>query len=856
MRIYNYKNKDNKSSVKKRLSFKFNWKRKNLLTWFFRIFAVGLIFIALTFAYYAKDLPDPNKLLERKVAESTKIYARDNSLLYEIHGEAKRTLVNLDQISPDLQHATIAIEDKDFYNHHGLYFKGIFRSIFRYAINLGPSGGGGSTLTQQFVKNAILNNDKSFDRKIREAILSLSLEAKFSKNDILKLYLNEIPYGRNAYGIEAAAQSYFNKDAKDLTLAQSAYLAALPQSPSRYNPLGPNRKILDGRKDHILSLMREQGYINAEQEKKAKEEKVEFTKTRTAITAPHFVFMVQDYLAQKFGEKTLQEGGLKVYTTLDPALQKIAEEAVKTGVEKNGKKYNANNASLVAIDPKTGQILALVGSKDYFGTPQPEGCTPGKNCLFEPNVNVAISERQPGSSFKPYVYVTAFGKDFKYAPATMLLDVTTNFGKYGDKDYIPQDYDGKERGPISMRSALAGSLNIPAVKTLALVGVDNAVQTARNLGITSPLSDCGLSLVLGGCEVKLIDHVAAYSSLANGGVKNEKTAILKIEDSNGKILEEFKENPQTVLDPQAVYLLTSIMTDNTARTYVFGPNSPLILPGRKVAAKTGTTQKWHDGWTLGFTPSLAAGVWTGNNDGTYLKKGADGVLVAAPIWHDFMEKALKDKPAEDFFQPVGIKHVVVDELSGKLPTTNTPSTKDEVFADYSVPTQTDDVHQVAAIDSLTNQPATNLTPPNQIIYEKLTVLHSEKPELPAWENAVIAWALANGYKYPQGLGQPLPPDNNSDNPSVNILEPLEDSNILSSPFNINVSAAGKNSISRVDVYIDGNVVASLASQPYFFTIYNKYPTGQHTIAVKAVDILGKSADTSVNVNFGPANNAN
>ncbi len=847
--MYSYKNKEPKSKFRKKGFLKWHWDVKKLGLWGFRLIALGIITGALIFAYYAKDLPDPNKLLERQVTESTKIYARDNTLLYEIHGEAKRTLVNLDQISPDLQHATIAIEDKDFYQHHGLYFRGIFRSVFRYAINLGPSGGGGSTLTQQFVKNAVLNNSKSFDRKIREAILSLSLEARFSKDDILKLYLNEIPYGRNSYGVEAAAQSYFGKHAKDLSLAESAYLAALPQSPSRYNPFGPNRQILDGRKDYILSQMREQGYITKEQEQAAKDEKVEFSKTKTAINAPHFVLMVQDYLAQKFGEKTLQEGGLKVYTTLDPSLQKIAEEAVLKGVEKNSKKYNGNNAALVAIDPKTGQILAMVGSKDYFADPLPEGCKPGKNCLFEPNVNVAVSSRQPGSSFKPYVYLTAFSKEFKYAPATMLLDVTTNFGRYGDKDYAPQNYDGKERGPISMRQALAGSLNIPAVKTLALVGVDNAVQTARDLGITSPLADCGLSLVLGGCEIKLLDHVAAYSVIANGGVKHEKTAILKIINRDQKILEEYKDEPQIIADPQAVYLLTSIMTDNKARAYVFGSNSPLILPDRPVAAKTGTTQKWQDGWTVGFTPSLAAGVWVGNNDGTLLKKGADGVFVAAPIWNEFMKTALKDNPVEEFKQPPGITKIVVDELSGKLPSNNTPSTKEEVFADYSIPVQTDDVHQTVAIDSITHLPATSQTPPSQIIYENYVVLHSEKPEIPAWENAVIAWALANGYRYPQGLGIPSVPNNNTTNPVVNILQPQEEAIISEVPFLVNVSAVGNNPISRVDVYIDGFFVASKTSMPYLFTLYNQYSNGPHTIAIKVVDILGNTADTSVNVTF-------
>ena len=593
MKVYSYRIKERggkspKENIPLKRRFKlpnwwpFKFKRpKNIFTLLFRIFAISILFLALLFLYYAKDLPDPNKLLNREVPESTKIFDRGGKLIYEIHGEAKRTLVGLDQMGPYIKDASIAIEDKDFYQHHGISITGILRSAVRYVKNLGPSGGGGSTLTQQFVKNAILaNKDGIFGRKIPEAILSLEIEARFSKDDILKLYLNEIPFGRNAYGIQAAAESYFNKDAKDLTLAESAYLAALPQAPTYYNPLGLHRDALDRRKNTVLTNMREQGYITVEQEQQAKEETVEFIKPNTAITAPHFVVWVQDYLASKYGEKTLEEGGLRVYTSLDLRLQETAEKAVSEGVAKNAEKYNAHNAALVAIDPKTGQILAMVGSKDYFADPEPAGCIPGKNCVFEPNVNVALSQLQPGSSFKPYVYVTAFGPDFKYSPATMLVDVVTNFGTYNGRAYAPQNYDGRERGPVSMRSALAGSLNIPAVKTLDLVGVDKAVETARSLGITSPMADCGLSLVLGGCEVRLLDHVAAFSVLANGGVKNEKTPILKILDKDGNTLEEYKDNPKEVINPQSAYQLVNIMTDDSARAYIFGAGSALTLPGR------------------------------------------------------------------------------------------------------------------------------------------------------------------------------------------------------------------------------------------------------------------------------------
>ncbi len=848
MKVYSYKPpKVSSTKLKSSRRFKFKFNLKKTLTWVFRLFAVGIFATAMLFLYYAKDLPDPNKLLDRQVPESTKIFARDNSLLYEIHGEYKRTLVNLDQISGDLKNATVAVEDKDFYKHGGISFTGIARAIM-VDIMSGKKSQGGSTITQQFVKKSILTDDKFWDRKIREIILAVAIDSRFSKEDILKFYLNEIPYGRNAYGIEAASQSYFNKSAKDLSLAESAYLAAMPQAPTFYNPLGPNRSNLDNRKNTILYLMQQQGYITEDQKNQAENEKVTFSKLTTGIKAPHFVLWVQDYLANKFGEKTLEEGGLKIYTTLDPRLQEIAETAVKNGVEKSSKKYNANNAALVAIDPKTGQILAMVGSKDYFADSEPAGCTPGKNCTFEPNVNVALSQRQPGSSFKPYVYGTAFKKEFGFAPASMLVDVVTDFGTFNGKAYIPGNYNGQSYGPISIRKAMAGSLNVPAVKTLALVGVENAVQTARDLGITSPLSNCGLSLVLGGCEVRLVDHVAAMSVIANGGVKNEKTPILKIVDKENNTIEEFKSNPQSVFDPQAAYEVISIMTDNDARSYVFGPNSPLILPGRPVAAKTGTTQNWHDGWTLGFTPSLAAGVWTGNNNGELLKKGADGVLVAAPIWHDFMVAALKDTPAEDFPAPSGIQKVVVDELSGKLPTDASPNTKTETFADYSAPSTYDNVHIKVATDSITGQPATTETPQDKIIYKVYTVLHSEKRDNSNWENPVVEWALAHGFFYPPNDAQILQPaGGGTQNLSINILEPADGSTISQIPFSLTANVVSGNAIVKVELYINGELYKNSLSQPYTFNIDKNLSDGIYTLAVKAIDINGNSADTSATV---------
>jgi 1A family penicillin-binding protein len=844
MRIYTYNTTNNKKPtlwkrIKKGLE-SLPWRR--IFTWLFRLGAVGILAAAALFIYYSQSLPDPNRLINRVVPESTKIFAKDGTLLYEIHGEVKRTLVGIDDISPSLRQATVAIEDKDFYNHSGISVRGLLRSVYINILNLDIHGQGGSTITQQFVKNALLTREKAYTRKLKEIILSIELEARFSKDEILQLYLNEIPYGRNTYGAEAASLTYFAKPAKELSLAESAYLAAIPQSPTYYNPSGPNRDALDRRKDIILEAMRAQGYISEEQMTEAKNTKVTFQTIKTAIKAPHFVLYVENYLAGQYGEKTLQEGGLKVYTTLDAKLQDIAERAVSDNITKTEKKYNNHNAALVAIDPKTGQILAMVGSKDYFGTSTPEGCKPS-HCLFDPQVNAALSDLQPGSSFKPYAYVTAFKKEFGYAPASMLVDVNTAFSK----SYQPRNYDFKEHGPVSMRQALAGSLNIPAVKTLALVGVDNVVETAHDLGITSPLADCGLSLVLGGCEVKLLDHVASYATLANGGNKHEKTAIVKIEDKEGRILEEFVDKSDQVIDPEAVYALTSIMIDNAARAYVFGTNSPLTLKGRSVAAKTGTTQEWHDGWTMGFTPSLAAGVWTGNNDGTKMSKGADGVYTAAPIWHQFMEEALQDTPVEEFVAPAGITKVTVAAISGKLPTEYTPDTKIETFQSYAVPKEYDPIHVAVAVDKTTGLPAGSDTLPENIVQQAFKVLHSERPSDPAWETPVKEWAAKNGYlsQAPEASINTGP----ETKPIISIKSPVDQSVITVLPITVTIETA-EQGIARIDIALDGEAFGSLFSPPYQISLNQSLTEGQHILTAHAVTKNGNSGDTSSVFFFG------
>jgi membrane peptidoglycan carboxypeptidase len=652
---------------------------------FVSVFVVIGVFSAAYLVAVNQSLPSFEELQHRDVPESSKLYARDGTLIYEFYGEYKRSRVDLERISPYLIHATLAIEDKDFYNHGAVSLPAMIRAL-RANYETGAPVQGGSTITQQFVKNALLDRKKVYSRKIREILLAYKVESHFSKDEILELYLNEIPYGRNSYGAEAAAKAYFGKSASELNLAESAYLAALPQAPSYLSPTGPNAAALEARKDLVLQRMFEQGYISEYEMYQARTVPVAFVENKSKLVAPYFVAWVQTYLMQKYGEKFLQEGGLKVYSALDMNLQVLAEQVVKEGAEQNRIKNRAYNAALVAVDPSNNKVVAMVGGKDFWAPPEPAGCLVGKNCRFEPNVNVAIRPRQPGSSFKPYAYLTAFKPEHGYTPLSRVLDVPTVFGISGGRPYIPQNYDGRSHGLITIRKALAGSLNIPAVRTLQAVGVENVVQTAHDLGITSPMKNCGLSLVLGGCEIKLLDHTIAFSVLANGGKGNLQSPFIRIEDKHGNVLEDATGAPTQIVNPEAVYLLISIMSDDQSRQYIFGPNNPLNFPdGRPVAAKTGTTQNWKDGWTIGFTPQLAVGVWTGNNDSSVMRAGADGVFTAAPIWQKFMIAAHKNLPVRDFEVPAGIIQVAYDRNTNKPVTRDSKNVRMEPIPWYAIP---------------------------------------------------------------------------------------------------------------------------------------------------------------------------
>lgn len=737
--------------------------------------------------------PDVQHFLSLTPQGSTKLYAKDGTLLYEIFKDVKQTYVPLRDINPYAVHATVAIEDKDFYIHKGISVPSMLRSA-AMDYYLQDTQYGGSTITQQLVKNSILTSEKSIVRKVAEVIWAMEIEKNLSKDQILERYLNNIPYGRNTAGIEAAAKGYFGKSSRDLTLAESAYLAGLPQAPSLYSPSGENRDVLDGRKDYILSLMRDQGYITNEEYEQARNERVTFVQNVDIIRAPHFVFWLRQELIKQLGEEKVYKGGLKIETSLDLHLQTLAENTVKEFGEKNSKQYRANNAALVAIDPKTGQVLAMVGSRDYFGKAEPAGCKVGSDCMFEPNTNVATSLRQPGSSFKPYVYVTAFGEDFKFTPATIVQDIRRNFGSSA-APYIPNNYNYAQYGNVSVRKALGGSLNIAAVNTISKIGVEPVIGTLRNVGITAPLKNCGLALALGACEISLLEHTAGFAVFANIGKKNSATGIVRIRDPLGRIMIQDAPENEQVINPAAAYELVDIMSDNDARSYIFGKKNPLTLEGRKVAAKTGTTQNWKDGWTVGFTPELAVGVWTGNNDGRLMKAGADGVFVAAPIWNAFMTQALKDVPAGEFIEPFNVSRVAVDSR-GRIVKPRSVKQRMEVMADYAIP-----VREIQPI--------------------KPRVLSAVEPSIPS--------------------------DGDPNKDATIILEPFGNSVILNTPFEVKVYTGSSTIETSVDLYIDNKKIETKPSAPFLFVVPDQLKNGWHTIKAVATHFDQFQSETSIRV---------
>ena len=781
------------------------------------------------FFWLSKDLPEPGQLIDRKVIQSTKIYDRTGeTILYDIHGDIKRTQVHLNELPPYIAWATITIEDQDFYNHKGINLKGILKAVL---IDYPKTGRlrGGSSITQQLIKNAVLSPERTVTRKIKEAALAYRIEQKFTKEEILEMYFNEIPFGSVAYGIEAAAQTYLGKSARDLTMGEAALLAAMPQSPSYYYN---HQDELFGRQQHILNQMVEEGYIKPAEAEAAKQETIEIQQIKENIIAPHFVMYVREMLTQRYGTSMVEQGGLEILTTLDLELQKKAEEAIDAWAEKNETTYKAHNASLVALDPKTGEILAMVGSRDYWDTEN------------DGNFNVTLALRQPGSSIKPFIYTAGLQKGF--TPETVLFDTLTTFKHYPE-DYTPHNYNDQMFGPVTIHKALAGSLNIPAVKTIYLAGIENVIDLLEDFGYTSfgERSRFGLSLVLGGGEVKLLEHTAGFGTLANEGELATTYAIQKIKNGENRTIEEHKGKVKRVLDEDIARQITNILSDNEARTFVFGESNYLTLPDRPVCAKTGTTNDNKDAWTLGFTPSLVAGVWVGNNDNTPMSGRAAGAVVAAPIWHEFMATALKDQPVEAFPEPPEIE-IEKPILKGDLAE-----------------------EQIVRINKNNGKIATEFTPPSLIIEKKYRTVHNilhyvnkddpqgpepanplEDPQYENWETAVQGWAKENGYTT-EGL--PTEYDDSfseGERPNISFVSPGYHETIRSQPLTGQVSVASTSSISRVEYYLNSKKIATAYSSPYDLSAKIKeVPNGFHLLKAVVYDSRENFNEATIEINL-------
>ncbi len=783
--------------------------------------------IVLTNVAWAVALPIPafGELRNRQVEVSTKLYDRSGKvLLYDTSGSMRHSSVPLSDISPHLLLATIAIEDYTFFEHDGIRPTAIIRALLTNLMD-GSLSQGGSTITQQVIKNTLLTKDKSLIRKLKEWVLALRIENHYSKDQILETYLNETPYGGTIYGVEEASQAYFAKPAKDLGLSEAAYIAALPKAPSYFSPWGSHPEALKKRQKLVLAKMHEYDFISESEYHTALVEETAFAERNTEnIKAPHFVFYVLSELEKQFGEEAVYKGGLQVLTTLDWGLQRESEAIIREGALQNEKNFNAKNAGMVAIDPKTGQVLAMVGSRNYFDD------------SVDGQVNVALAERQPGSAFKPFVYAMAFKKG--YTPDTVLFDLKTQFSTACDPSnfsneypcYSPDNYDSEFRGPMTMRDALAQSVNVVAVKTLYLSGMNDAIDMARSLGITT-LTDAkryGLSLVLGGGEVKLLDMTSAYGVFANDGERYPATPILSVREADGETLFTYEGKSEQVLDPEIARTINDLLSDNEARAPAFGEYSPLYFKEATVADKTGTTNDYRDAWVIGYTSSIVVGAWAGNNDNTPMAKKVSSYILA-PMWHEVMKKAIARFPAEPFRRPTEEFAALPPPLSGSGPWETNP---------------TGGVHEILYYVNKNNPRDT--APFNPFA----------DPQIARWEYPVALWAgqqasstVASGT--PQfddiafGIG------GRDDVPlEMSIASPGNGGIVaVNQPFMAGIRHSEIENVLRVSYYLNGALVGSSNTAPFSLFVM-PISEGPATLRAVAESPLGE-AEASIAFTVGP-----
>jgi 1A family penicillin-binding protein len=781
------------------------------------VVATGFVFFGAGLLWFSSiQIPDLDSFDQRLMGQSTKIFDRTGTvLLYDMGQNMRRTEIPFEEISVNLKNATLAIEDSSFYSHNGIKISSIIRALIANTLS-GENSQGGSTITQQVVKNSLLSREKTWTRKIKEAFLAIKLERTLEKNQILNLYLNETSYGGTVYGVEEAAQVFFGKSARDVTIAEAAYMAAIPQSPTYYSPFGRHREELGQRKDLVLEKLKENNFITEEEYQTAKAEEVTFrTQSSGGIKAPHFVMFIREYLSEIY-EDDLASEGLKVTTTIDYTLQQKAEEIVKKYAIENGKLYHATNAALVTIDSATGQILTMVGSRDYFDEE------------VDGQYNVATAKRQPGSSFKPFIYAAAFEKG--YTPETILFDVPTQFSTSCSPEslsseapcYAPQNYDGNFRGPMTLRNALAQSINVPAVSLLYLVGVNNAIDLATEMGI-STLTDrsrFGLSLVLGGGEVMLLDMTSAYSVFAAEGVKRPATGILKIEDKKGKLLEEYEEQSEQVLSANTANTISSILSDNAARTPVFGARSSLYFPDRAVAAKTGTTNDYRDTWVVGYTPQVVVGAWMGNNDNTPIARQVAGYIVA-PMWHEYMNELLATLPNEPFKQPE---------------TTDTTKLKPMLRGVWQTEAG---VHSI--LYYVNKDDPRGPAPTNPAI----------DPQFSRWEYAVQNWAMGQGLSIPGVLTPPLVTGAGPSALNVTIATPSEGSTIQTgNRVDVALRTSSNYQVIKADYFLNNVFIGSTTNYPFSFNFTLSSNMGNPGLNILKATVTDQSgASQSATISF-------
>jgi 1A family penicillin-binding protein len=827
--------------------------RRHRHLWVAMALFLSLIFVAGLGLYHwlLADLPSLDNLRGYAAAPSSKVYDRYGRLLFEIlpPQTGRHSPVPLSEVPTALRQATVATEDATFYQNPGVDAWAIVRAVW---INLrgGEVLSGGSTITQQLARNMLLSPDERYERtltrKLREAVLAWRMARRYSKDEILALYLNETYYGNLAYGVEAAAQAYFGKHVRDLDLAECAMLAGLPQAPSFYNPL-ENQEAARERQAVVLDLMVKHGYLSDSQAYQAKEEKLYFASAPFEIRAPHFVMYVRSLLEQELGLERLEQGGLSIYTTLDLDLNETARDIVRYRLARlavcDGQQtncppggHNVRNAALVALDPQTGEILAMLGSPDYF------------SARIDGAVNGTTALRQPGSSIKPITYAAAFEQG-KLTPATMMLDVRTSFVTKEGASYVPLNYDLQFRGPVRLREALASSYNLIAVKVLDTIGVEAMTNLARRLGITTfdDPDRLGLAVTLGGGEVRLLEQTAAYAAFANGGHVVHAVAIRRVEDAQGNILlsspsQVGSGEESQVLDERVAYLITDILSDDVARIPSFGEGSVLKL-SRPAAVKTGTTTDFRDNWTVGYTPDLAVGVWVGNADNEPMRE-ISGITGAAPIWHDFMEAALKGTPVHEFQRPDGLVEVEVCALSGLLPGPDCPHRVTELFLAGTEPTETCTMHQRIALDRATGLRATADTPPQRIVEQVYTILPPEAQE----------WGREQGIAEPPPMADAGLPISDSGS-QIAQLGPSIENLVMGSPDDgavyrldpalprdaqrIEVLAYPGTGVSlrEVTLLVDGRPLAQLGAPPYK-ALWRLEP-GVHAFSAEGVDVNGK-----------------